>query len=273
MTNAEVAASWRAEAVSTLAWRRARDQSGSGGGILKGYAVEAAGFPRRGYLKPGERLPAAARAKCYAAREKIAADLAYDLGLAVPPATLCRVKDDWGDPEPCAVVTLFLYPFQLDWTDVVFENLRPPNMSDEDVAKVLAQATGAFAFDTWLDQADHAEAHPGNIVWGYNPVGGSELVFLDYASSMGADASWNDEGWFTVALAPFPRFLLDRLDLGLLEQTLTKIETFSEASIQEVVERVPTNFLHLSEKSMLQAALIGRRRPVVNMLRDRFLRG
>ena len=136
-----------------------------------------------------------------------------------------------------------------------------------DIAGDLAESTRVLALDTWLDQYDHGEAHAGNIVWGYGPEG-SELVFLDYASSMGADGSWRADGWQSVEIAPFPRHLLARLDDDLLEAAIERIEHFPRSAIEEIVGRIPSGFLPEPEKAMLTVALVGRRGLAARRLRE-----
>lgn len=104
------------------------------------------------------------------------------------------------------------------------------------------------------------------MIWGYGPEG-SELVFLDYASSMGADGSWSGNGWLSVEVAPFPRQLLDRLDASPVAQVVERIERFPVAAIEEIVGRIPSEFLPATEKSMLTAALVGRRTLVAQQIR------
>jgi len=263
MTNVEVRTAWRAEVESALDWRRAVDQTGSGTGVLSGYVVEASPFPRRGFLKPGRTLASPERLKRHAAREKIAADIAGDLDMPVPPAVLFR-SIAVGEHS---VITLFLHPFQLEWPAVVFEGFVPPRTSDADKARILAESTRVLALDTWLDQYDHGDAHAGNVVWGYGPEG-SELVFLDYASSMGADGSWRADGWQSVEIAPFPRHLLARLDDDLLEAAIERIEHFPRSAIEEIVGRIPSGFLPEPEKAMLTVALVGRRGLAARRLRE-----
>ena len=183
--------------------------------------------------------------------------------MPVPPAVLLPLTA--GGEH--AVVTLFLHRFQLEWPAVVFEGFVPPRTSDADITRILAERTRVLAFDTWLDQYDHGDAHAGNVVWGYGP-GGSELVFLDYASSMGADGSWRTDGWRTVENAPFPRQLLARLDGDLLDRTIDRIEHYPPAAIEEIVGRIPSGFLPEPEKAMLTVALVGRRGLVARRLRE-----
>jgi len=51
-----------------------------------------------------------------AAREKIASDPAYDLGLTLPPAVLTIRENPPTDCARFVVVTLALYPRQWRWT-------------------------------------------------------------------------------------------------------------------------------------------------------------
>lgn len=155
MTREEIACAWRGEVVSTLPWRPADEQPEVESGDLKGFAVVAEGFPGRGFLKPGVRLPDADR-KCHAAREKIAADLAFDLSLPVPPAILWRRPGQPTHVETQVVVSQFVYPEDVKWFMVEYGNVRPVVLSSDEAAEILRRASGMLAFDTWVDQHEHA---------------------------------------------------------------------------------------------------------------------
>ena len=258
MTNEQIAKDWRRDVVSALPWQRATNQNDLSNGVLRGYAVTAPGLPRRGFLKPGLRLPEA-DGKCWAAREKIAADLAHELGLPVPPAILWRQADRLPHVEPHVVITLIGHPNLIEWTRVRYLGARPPGTNEPDARKAFAACSGVLAFDTWLDQHEHARQHAGNLVWGYGSADEAQITFLDYASALGADGSWESGGWRSVVVPAFDPFLLAALDRVWLRRTVDAIELVSDERIKEIVARIPEDFLPPSEKDMLQKALTGRR--------------
>ena len=93
--NAELAAEWRKHAECPYPWKPCGNSAGvlgtiakgEGGGLFVGFD-ELGG--RRAYMKPTRKaLPMYAKA----AREKIASDLASELGVPVPPVLLTTRED------------------------------------------------------------------------------------------------------------------------------------------------------------------------------------
>lgn len=188
--NRRIAHEWRQDASSPYEWRRCANQAGTIQGEAGGYFVEADGFERRAYLKP-TNIHADAAQVARAAREKIASDLAYDLGLPVPAAQLTTLSSPPPGCEPTVVVSLVQYPTQHPWALIKAHPLDGGNPLSLALAQVLTTCAPMLAFDTWLDQTDHGD-HPHNIVWGYDPqnVADSRVIFLDYAFSMGFRGDW-----------------------------------------------------------------------------------
>ena len=143
----EIAAAWRREALSPFEWKDCPNQAGAAPGEAGGCFVQAAGFSRRAYLKPIFDHPDEP-AVCRAAREKIAADLAFDLGLPVPPVQLCIRRG--GRARIPAAVSLVMYPRQWAWEQIRHLPLTDPDIGSS-LASVLATATPMLAFDTWLE--------------------------------------------------------------------------------------------------------------------------
>ena len=111
------AADWRQSLVSDHAWTQCANQAGAIQEEAGGYFVEAAGFPRRAYLKPANPHPDAAN-RARAAREKLASDLAFDLGLCVPPVLLANRANPPAGCESAVAVTLVMYPRQWPWEQI-----------------------------------------------------------------------------------------------------------------------------------------------------------
>jgi hypothetical protein len=255
-TTAEIAADWRKAAVSPLNWTDCANQAGAAQGEAGGFFVEATGFPRRAYMKPvHDHLDD--QIVCRAAREKIAADLAYDLGLPVPPAQLTTWLE--GKSSKPVVVSLVMYPTQFAWLQVRGLPI-PQSVHGAALAAVLAKGSPMLAFDTWLSQEDHGD-HPHNIVWGYEPanMANTGLIFLDYSFSMGYNGTWRSGGWKPVTLVPFPPLLLQYLDKQALRTTLEKIEAYPDAEIGAVIQRVPDSHMAPAQRDLLQEGLIGRK--------------
>lgn len=256
MTNQEISNLWRASCVSQTEWRRSQNQAGAVEGEATGEYVHAEDFPRRAYRKPitdkkDDFI------YCRAAREKIAADLAHDLGFPVPPALLTRHEN-----RP-AVVSLVMYPTQWPWEQIRSLKLDEETPSAAAMLKELSRASPLLAFDTWLGQVDHGDHNPHNIIWGYNPrrLSESALIFLDYAYSMGFDAtSWADRKWETMKVAAFPPLILGHLDGDLLEDAISRIELLTEEAIRDIVSRIEDFWMPPDQREMVQEALIYRRK-------------
>ncbi len=261
--NREIARQWRDLVELPGGWRRASSQAGGllvvAPGEAGGFFVELDAVPaRRAYLKPLKR-----HAWRRAAREKIASDLAYELGVTSPPVLLA-VNETVPDAERWACVSLLLYPHQFSWGQIrsfLSEGESPivPELS----ALMRLPASRAFAFDTWLDQTDHND-HPSNIVFGYE---GSDyrsgvFIFLDYAFSMGVAGTWKDGGYRTCRPAPFPPRMCECLNAQVLDQAINEIEALPDALVSDIVHRVPWQWLSDDEKQLLLAGLLDRRRLV-----------
>jgi hypothetical protein len=264
-SNVEIAAQWRTTCISPYVWRPDGDQHGVKTGEAGGYRVVADGFPRRGYLKPANAHGDEA-VHARAAREKIASDLAFDLNLKVPPAVLTSREQPPAGCTPYVVVSLIMYPQQWTWSEVRGLAIEQSPLGAA-MAGALARCTSLLAFDTWLGQTDHGD-HPDNVIWGYNPtrLGESAIIFLDYANSMGFNGEWANDGWQNVAAAPWPPRMLDHIAPAELQQTVERIEGFSQDAIREVVNRIPDPFLAAEHKTAITAGLIGRRALVAGAL-------
>lgn len=266
MTNSDIAKDWRTRAVSSLEWYPCQNQAGVVESEARGCYAEADGFPRRVYMKPIEALRDEA-VHARAAREKIAADLAFDLCLPVPAVQLTTYHSEKGDVP--AGVSLVMYPIQWPWEQVKEAEVQA-TIHGAALAKVLAACSPMLAFDTWLKQTDHHD-HPHNIVWGYDPADlpDSSVVFLDYANSMGYDKSWRSGGWAHVVEALFPPLLLKYLDKKALAGTVKSIAEYPEASIREIVTRIPETHLSNEQKELILEGLAGRRRLIEGALKGR----
>ncbi len=258
MTNEEIANDWRSRAMSILQWERCPNQAGLVEGEAGGYFVQADGFPRRGYLKP-VRPHSDAATVSRAAREKIAADLAHDLGLPVPPVQLVQLDDAPDGCEKAVAVSLIMYPVQHSWSLINQIDLSE-NPTGLAIARVLSECSPMLVFDTWVDQTDHAD-HPHNIVWGYDRknLSDSKIIFLDFAFSMGFRGSWANGDWRNIRIAGFPRKMKEVLRPDDISSTVQKISDMDDSNIYEIVTRIPPSHLDDSQKEVIIEGLCGRK--------------
>src|SRR5207249_599738 len=101
-----------------------------------------------GYGKPGS---SASLARPRAAYEKIASDLAFDLGLPVPPCLLWeRPGAGVGQEKHCCVS---LVPFQQAWQWRQVRHLPPENL-ERILLEVKEPMSAMVPFDTWVGNGD-----------------------------------------------------------------------------------------------------------------------
>jgi hypothetical protein len=260
--NGTIAAEWRAVAAIDCTWRPTENQAGTVGYLVEGEGggryVTWERYPhRRAYLKPTRRDPDPARAR--AAREKIASDLAHDLGVPVPPVVLSEVRN--GSEERFVALSLVMFPLQWAWS----QTKRFINVASDAGNLIRRTAYTAAAqglvLDTWLAQPDHTENHEHNIIFGYVPGDATcnQLLFLDYAFSLGFGRAWENELYRDCSIAPFPRALCENLDQRTLEATVAQVEAFPEQTVREVVTRIPATHLAIDQRAVIIDGLVARR--------------
>jgi len=102
-----VADAWRKEMLTSLAWS-SPGNPGEAGGQAQGFFVKCGALT--GFAKPSKQPNEPADGPPRAVHEKIASDLAFDLGLPVPPVVLWRRNLSTPDQETLCAVSLV--PFQ-----------------------------------------------------------------------------------------------------------------------------------------------------------------
>lgn len=274
-TNDQVAREWREAILLQGPYSACANQAGALGDVRQGEAggmfVECHSIGRRAYLKPRRRDPDPANAR--AAREKIASDLAHDLGVNVPPALLTTRANPEGE-EPFVCLTLVMHPRQWSWEQVRFNLSGPQNDATALLLAALPRAAArALVLDTWVGQTDHND-HPHNIVFGYDPVAPEqgEYVFLDYAFSLGIFGTWAAGRHLAFDAAPFPPRMLQALDTGEVSATLSALEGLNRTAIEEVVNRVPDTHLVPEQRSLIATCLC-ERQPLVRAALAPYLPG
>lgn len=264
MANGDVAALWRRQPLIHDTWTivRGHVRDGHQGGAL----ATAASIGRNAYIKP-KKLMLTPRS---AANEKLAADLATDLGVNVPPAVLTNPPPGW-DGQNLICASLVMHGFQLHWGAAKHGTRNPPInrdsatatargaiASDTDWGAALrsiapAQASRAWVFDAWVGQVDHD--HPSNIAWGINPDNEADhaLAFFDYEMAFGVG------GWAPTAKPPFPVEFLAMLDRDVVNRTVALIEGIAEDHLHETVFRIPESHLAEADKVNIFEQLLTRR--------------
>ncbi len=243
--NEAIAGAWRKRVFSDCRWERSENQAGAltvpgeSGGFFAHCEEELPG--RRVYLKPELRDDGEANQR--AAREKIAADLAHDIGLTVPPVLLARREDREPGEEEFVCVSLVLTRTQWSWRQIRPILERGGDRIREQLReRVAEEASRALVFDTWVGQTTGHKDHPHNIVFGYDGRGQHQLahgrfIFLDFAWALGFG------NWFPTTsceIAGFPELMLREVD---------RSKIFARRTFTKPCTAFPPHFCPTSRKS------------------------
>lgn len=218
---------------------------------------------RRAYMKPRWLNDAP-----IAAREKIASDLAFDIGVCVPPVILARRRQCPTGESKQVALSMRLFVEQVEWWRLR-RRLRPGSgflhMDLGEMVRQAApiQAAKAYVFDCWVGQPDHDNnIRNSNIVLGYDNADESySLVFFDYEMAFG-HGGWGDP----TQPQPFPEELLELADSDEIEQTILRIENLEAEEIGDIVRRVPEDFMRAEDQEELVNALLARRTHLRTMI-------
>jgi hypothetical protein len=266
--NARLCKAWRGLVELEGGWSKSASQ---GGGLFEvardgeagGFFVSLEAYPgRRAYLKPLKR-----QSHRRAAREKIAADLAFELGLSVPPVLLTE-NGKTADAERFAAVSLVMYPIQISWGAIDDRLARgEPAEFAPMLPRLPTAASQALAFDTWVGQSDHVK--PSNIVFGYEDGRAAQgrLVFLDYAFSQGIFGGWDNANHLKCGAAPFPKRLCATVESAAVSDMVQRIESLPDEVITDIVRRIPFQWLREEEGTPILTGLLARRRLVREAMR------
>jgi hypothetical protein len=242
-----LASEWRSQIESTAAWSViGKVPRGQDAGVV----VQAGEL--RGYAKPGRRESLC----CRAAHEKIASDLAFDLGLPVPPVLLWRrPKVAITDEEFTAISASAFVPIYA-WEQVCHD----PELGPRFGAALAPIACAMCPFDTWVGNTDRHNG--GNVVVTMQPDG-IRAAYIDYAYALSHDwARVPDARARVDAVRPYPTAA--PVDPQCARATIDRIEGLPQAQIELIVNRIPDEFLPDGAKSVIVDGLLERR----GLLRD-----
>jgi hypothetical protein len=238
---------WRARVVSEDAWQTT-SSPGADGGEAGGYRVTSG--TSNAYAKPSKADPATPRA----AHEKIAADLAHDIGVPLPGALLYR----WPTlPSGCGeqLVALSLIPFLTahKWATI---KAAPP--FEAQLKQELREAASVLVvFDTWLGNTDRA--NDGNLLVSKAAADGSptQFAYIDYSFSM--SYPWQQHGFDKITACPmFPTDTKDA-DIAAMDAAISRVVTLAPDTVREIVTRIPNDFLPDATKILIIDGLLHRR--------------
>ena len=245
----QIAKEWRNTVVTTDAWLVQH--------IVHQYSEAQAMFVRNGaisgYGKPGRNQPPVSQ-HCRAAHEKIASDLAFELGLPIPPTILWdRTPHPPGCERYCSIsVVPFTNPNS--WRQIA---VQTPLVNR--LLKAIAPVASAMAaFDTWIGNLDRANA--GNLLVTEDVSENPAIVrvaYIDYANSL--SHGWPDDlqGATVRPVRHYPNGII--CDEKLLDEVLAGIEALGDNVIKEIISRVPAVFIPDEKRRIIETALIGRK--------------
>lgn len=220
-------------------------------GVEGGFWVAAG--PIRGYAKPLGGDTVDPHRRPVAAIEKIASDLAFDLGLPVPPVTLFERKAPSSESRFHAVSAP---PFAqvAHWWQV----LGSPGVAAFARPQARGPMSAMLPFDTWVSCVDHHSNHPKNLLLttsGRGPIN-VMFAFIDYAWSM--THTWREEGYRDQSIVPMydPT---QKPDADVVKQVVAAIEGLEDKTLNSIVDRVPDAFLSSSDKNLIATGLAYRR--------------
>jgi hypothetical protein len=200
----------------------------------------------RGVAKPGNPIAD----KCLrAAHEKIVSDLAYVLGLPIPPAILWDRGEAHRGERYC-VISAWAFPKAIEWPHARAK-LKPAQI---ELGKIIAGALRAF--DTWVAASDRKDDHV--LVNDDGDETGLGLAYIDYAFSLSYE-------WAGIAGAPAePRPALPSgvgFDPTATTEMVQAIEALEELRIREIVNRVPVEYFSAlpDARDVILSTLLSRR--------------
>lgn len=223
-------------------------------GASAGLFVRAAGFPLRAFLKPGTPFPDHTP---WPAVEKICADIAIDVGVPVPPTQLYRRHDAPDGHERRTCVSLVMDDRFTDW--------KPgwvPETEDERAAvlSLLAPVSGIIALDTYLGNVDRSDSRPNAVFYGSTEAEPpAQVAFIDFANCLNRQDRWVRNGWTPVGVPKMPQLLRDAVQPKALLDVVERIEWLPDDVIDDIVGRIPDDYLDRERKVVVAEALLERR--------------
>jgi hypothetical protein len=254
-----LATAWRGRCETQEDEWKETSKAGSAGGEASGYFVTSGTV--NGYAKPSKIDATYPRA----AHEKIAADLALELGLPLPPVLLHR----WPTVPPQGdqrFVAISLMPFLNvhKWQQI--ETI--PALATDMKLELKPVASALVPFDTWLDNGDRP--NPGNLIVSKDatdPTKPLRVAYIDYSNSMICE--WRSRPFTNIA--PRPIYPTDQkdADVTVIEDVLKRIEALDKSTIRGIVERIPDDFAASGVRSQILDGLFHRQplvRPVLKAI-------
>jgi hypothetical protein len=185
-----------------------------------------------------------------AAHEKIASDLAYMLGIPVPPVAL------WQHPDSGELYSISAAAFKqpINWDEARILNVLTSKFRKN--ARPILSA--GFVFHSWIGDKDHGE-NPGNVLVNANSSPEHPgLAFVDHCLSMSYKWSGFEED-FAVWDGPYYGLQRNRMDVDVLTDCVGRIMRLSKEDIVATVRRIPPAYLPTQDADLICQGLLARR--------------
>lgn len=233
-------------------------------GESRGFFVRSPTFGD-GFAKPGRNQPPV-REHPRAAHEKIASDLAYDLGLPVPPVVLWRRPVSKEGQEEFVAVSAVPFEPAFTWRDATLSEELEARLT-----KALeTPAAWMCAFDTWIGNYDRM--NDGNLLVQEDVTQTPALArcaYIDFAGAL--SRMWTREvDWkgLDSAIGFFPpKAPRNPLELA---RAVERIEQLESHRVEEIVRRLPVDFLPDEPRERIWRGLSYRQETLRTILRNAF---
>ena len=200
----------------------------------------------------------------FAAYEKIAADLAYDLKLPIPPVVLWDRGDVPDGQQQYAAISAVPFPNTRQWGEVRDDPHFGPLIRN----RMSRAASAMCVFDTWVQNQDHNN-HTGNLLvsFDFDTSPHLRLAYIDYAYALAY--AWSSQGWKNTTCIPLyhpeikPKFEVMRVVIEQIGKMPTSV-------IREVVERTPEGFCPRGHKGTITDGLLDRRSRLTEIVRTKY---
>jgi hypothetical protein len=187
-----------------------------------------------------------------AAHEKLVSDLAYELGLPVPPVVLWDPGDTF--PERRVCISAWAFPQCLTWDEAARAGLITDTMK----ASASGVASAMVAFDTWISAQDRKADHVLVDASSKDQLG---LAFIDYSFALSYTWKGENDG-----AGRAPAFLPVPLDDDAIRHTVARIAKFPDARVRELVTRIPDHYLLPAQRAVILLNLLSRAPSVGRLL-------
>jgi hypothetical protein len=179
-----------------------------------------------------------------AAHEKIASDLAYAIGLPVPPVVLWRRSPCPAGAHPtCSISAVcFNQPVELGSSMPLIVG---PLLDD---ARRITSAVAAF--DTWIGAQDR---HPGNALIDADTSSALRMGFIDYSYSLAH--TWKANPGVGQFINNFAAMFGGVL-LAAVEEIVDRILALPRQAIETAVQSIPDDFMSAGDRQIVVAQLL-----------------